>query len=188
VSDLQPWRNPRPAPHLPEIQPRLTKLLLPGWLLAWWPALVWAAVIFFMSTDMFSSDHTANVIAPIFRWLLPSMSEDQFSVLHHFIRKSAHFTEYSIFGLLLYRGVRGGRKGWRWTWGLAALSMAAGYSILDEIHQAFVISRTASPYDSLLDSLGAFFAIAALWLWFRLRPSKPAAETPSLAVPSSEPL
>src|SRR6266478_6068521 len=27
----------------------------------------------------------------------------------------------------------------------------------------------ASPYDSLLDSIGAFFAVCALWLWFRLR-------------------
>jgi VanZ family protein len=68
---------------------------------------------------------------------------------------------------LLYRGVRGDRKGWRWTWGLSALSVAAGYSIMDEIHQAFVASRTASPYDSLLDSIGAFFAFAALYFWFR---------------------
>jgi VanZ family protein len=99
----------------------------------------------------------------------PHLSEDQFDFIHHIIRKSAHFIEYFIFCLLIYRGVRGGRKGWRWTWGLAALSVAAGYSIMDEIHQAFVASRTASPYDSLLDSIGAFFACAALWLWFRLR-------------------
>ena len=188
MSDLQPWRNPRPAPHLPEIQPRLTKLLLPGWLLAWWPALLWAAVIFSMSTDTFSSDHTATIIAPIVRWFYPSMSDDQFALVHHLIRKSAHFTEYFIFGLLLYRGVRGGRKGWRWTWGLAALSMAAGYSILDEIHQAFVISRTASPYDSLLDSFGAFVAIAALWVWFRFSPPQPASvsSTTSAVATTSE--
>ena len=188
MSDLQPWRNPRPAPHLPDIQPRLPKLLLPGWLLAWWPALLWAAVIFSMSTDMFSADHTATIIAPIFRWLIPSMTDAQFSLVHHLIRKSAHFTEYFIFGLLIYRGVRGGRKGWRWTWALAALSVAAGYSALDEIHQAFVISRTASPYDSLIDSMGAFFAIAALWIWFRLRPSQPASATMPTVVPTSEPL
>jgi VanZ family protein len=51
---------------------------------------------------------------------------------------------------------------------------------MDEIPQAFVISRTASPYDSLLDSIGAFFAFAALWLWFRLRRAKlPAVEVPA---------
>ena len=188
MSDLQPWRNPRPAPHLPEIQPRLTKMLLQGWLLAWWPALLWAAVIFSMSTDTFSSDHTATVIAPIFRWLMPSMTDVQFNILHHFIRKTAHFAEYFVFGLLVYRGVRGAGKGWRWTWGLAALSVAAGYSALDEVHQAFVISRTASPYDSLLDSFGAFVAVAALWVWFRFSPSQPPSATPPTVATHAETL
>jgi VanZ family protein len=50
-----------------------------------------------------------------------------------------------------------------------ALFIASGYSVLDEIHQAFVASRQASPYDSLIDSTGAFFAFSVLWLWFRSR-------------------
>ncbi len=172
MSDSQPWRNPRPAPQLPEMQPRLHKLLLPAWLRAWWPAIAWAGVIFTLSTDSFSSEHTATVLSFFVKWLFPHLSEDQFRFIHHIIRKSAHFTEYFIFCILIYRGVRGDRKGWRWTWGIAALSVAAGYSILDEIHQAFVVSRTASPYDSLLDSIGAFFAFAVLWLWFRFRRPK----------------
>jgi VanZ family protein len=165
----QPWRNPRPAPQLPEMQPRLHKLLIPAWIRAWWPALAWACIIFTLSTDSFSSEHTASIFMPVVHWLIPSFAQDQLDFIHHIIRKSAHFTEYFIFCILIYRGVRGDRKGWRWTWGIAALSVAAGYSIMDEIHQAFVISRTASPYDSLLDSIGAFFAFAALYLWFRLR-------------------
>jgi len=122
-----------------------------------------------MSTDTFSSEHTRWVFEPILRWLDPSLTPNQFELIHHFIRKSAHFTEYFIFCLLLYRGVRGDRKGWRWTWGIAAFFCAAGYSVLDEIHQAFVASRTASPYDSLLDSIGAFAALIVLWMWFRRR-------------------
>jgi VanZ family protein len=168
----QPWRNPRPAPQLTEMQPRLHKLLIPAWLRAWWPAVVWAGVIFTFSTDTFSSDHTATVLSFFVKWLFPHLSPHQFKFIHHLIRKSAHFTEYFIFCLLLYRGFRGIRKGWHWTWGISALSVAAGYSIMDEIHQAFVASRTASPYDSLLDSLGAFFAFGVLWLWFRMRPKE----------------
>jgi len=122
-------------------------------------------------TDTFSSEHTGSVLRPILLWLVPSLTANQFELIHHLIRKCAHFTEYFIFCLLLYRGVRGNRKGWRWTWGLAALFCAAGYSALDEIHQAFVASRTASPYDSLLDSTGAFAALVALWVWFRRRRS-----------------
>jgi VanZ family protein len=151
------------------------------WLWAWWPAILWAVVIFVMSTDTFSSEHTASVFEPILRWLHPGMTKAQFLIIHHFIRKSAHFTEYFIFCLLIYRAVRGGRKGWRWTWGLAALLCAAGYSVLDETHQVFVASRTASPYDSLLDSTAAFVAVCVIWLWFRVRrkPDEPAPTGPA---------
>jgi VanZ family protein len=169
VAQDQPWRNPRPAPSLAEMQARMEPPHAWSWLRTWWPALAWAAVIFVLSTDSFSSEKTATFLDPVLRWLMPSMSKELFRVLHHFIRKSAHFTEYFIFCLLIYRGVRSGRTGWRWSWGLEALACAAGYSILDEIHQAFVASRMASAYDSLLDSIGAFFAVGVLWLWFRFR-------------------
>jgi VanZ family protein len=177
----QPWRNPRPAPQLPEVQPRLGRLLIPAWLRAWWPAVLWACFIFLMSTDSFSAEHTGSIIEPILRWFFPSITADQFDFIQHIIRKSAHFTEYFVFCLLLFRAVRGGRRGWHWSWGVTALVIAAGYGCLDEIHQAFVASRTASPYDSLLDSIGAFFAILALFAWFRFRKPAPPLPTPELS-------
>jgi VanZ family protein len=163
------------------MQPRLRGLPIFAWLRDWWPAFLWAGFIFVMSTDAFSTEHTGSVIVPILHWLFPALSADQIDVIHFYIRKTAHLTEYFVFGLFLYRAVRGIRKGWRWSWALTAWFIAAGYAALDEIHQAFVASRTASPYDSLLDSIGAFFAIAVLWLWFRR-------QKPTTAVAVSESL
>jgi VanZ family protein len=175
----EPWRNPRPAPNLDEVRHRVPpKSLIPAWLHAWWPALLWAVMIFSASTDTFSSEHTSRFIEPFFRWLLPSASDDRIDDIHFFIRKCAHTGEYFVFYLLLYRGIRGVRKGWHWSWAFAAWFMAAAYSALDEIHQSFIASRTASAWDSLLDSTGAFAGLLILFLFYlffrRPRPASPA--------------
>ncbi len=143
--------------------------------------MLWACFIFILSTDSFSSEHTGSIVEPILRWLFPAITRHQFEIIHHILRKSAHFTEYFVFCLLLFRAVRGARLGWHWSWGLTALAIAACYSCLDEVHQAFIASRTASPYDSLLDSIGAFFAFLALSAWFRFRRPAPPLPTPELS-------
>jgi VanZ family protein len=164
----EPWRNPRSAPSLEDAR-RRTPLFswILSWLRAWWPALLWAAVIFLASTDTFSAANTADFFHPIIRWFVPSLTEAQFASIHYFIRKSAHFTEYFIFFLFLYRGIRGARRGWHWSWAFAAWFIAAGYSALDEVHQSFEAYRTASAWDSLLDSTGALVALVVLFLFYR---------------------
>jgi VanZ family protein len=167
MSSSEPWLNPPPAPDLDEVRYRVPPpSFSPAWLRAWWPALLWSALIFFASTDTFSSSHTVLVIKPVLRWFIPFISDDRIDAIHFFIRKSAHFSEYFVFYLLLYRAIRGGRKGWRWSWGVAAWFIAAAYSVLDEFHQSFVASRTASPWDSLLDSTGALVALFVLFLFY----------------------
>ncbi|HTZ46944.1 MAG TPA: VanZ family protein [Verrucomicrobiae bacterium] len=148
---------------------------IPNWLRAWWPALAWAAFISIMSTDRFSAEHTSRIIEPILRWLIPAMSADTLELVHHLIRKSAHFTEYFVFFMLLYHGIRATRRTtrrWHWSWALIAWLIAALYSVLDEVHQIFVPSRGPSPWDSLLDSTGALFALLVLFFLYRrfLRP------------------
>jgi VanZ family protein len=168
MSTTEPWRNPRPAPNLDEVRQRIPpSAFLTAWLRAWWPALAWAAMIFVLSTDSFSANQTGHFFEPLLRWMFPSLTADQFDTIHHFIRKSAHFIEYFIFFLLLYRGVRGPRHGWHWSWALVAWLIAAAYSALDEIHQIFVPSRGPSPLDSLLDSTGALIALLVLFFLYR---------------------
>ena len=129
----------------------------------WFPVLAWASLIFMASTDTFSAANTSRVILPFLHLLLPQANSPTLEWLQFLIRKSAHFTEYFIFGLLLLRAVRGVRNGWNLRWALLALVIAAGYSALDEFHQSFVPSRTASPWDSLLDTFGAAAAQVVMW-------------------------
>ena len=135
----------------------------------WLPAIVWAILISWASTDLFSASHTSKYIIPALHWLFPRASAETLERLHSLIRKSVHLTEYFVFSFLLLRAIRGNHRGWRMHWAIVALTIAAGYSALDEFHQSFVPSRTASPWDSLLDTSGAAIAQVLLWLWFRVR-------------------
>ena len=144
---------------------------MPIWdrLKPWLPAILWAILISWASTDTFSASNTSTVIIPILHWLFPGASLQTLERMHFFIRKSAHFTEYFVFSVILVRSLRGKEHGWRMRWAILALAIAAGYSALDEFHQFFVPSRTASPWDSLLDTTGAAIAQVALGVWTKVR-------------------
>ncbi len=170
MSGSESWRNPPPAPELAGFGSRIPpRSLIPDWFLAWWPALLWAVFIFTGSTDTFSSEHTSRIIEPFLRWLIPSITVAHLQFAHHIIRKSAHFLEYFIFFLLLYRGLRGIRRGWHLAPALGAWLIAGAYAVLDEVHQAFIASRGAGGWDSLLDSISAFVALVVALLYYRLR-------------------
>ena len=139
----------------------------------WLPAIVWAGLISFLSTDLFSSDHTSVFIIPVLHRLIPQASAETLELMHAIIRKTAHFTEYLIFSILILHGLRGKNSGWKLRWAVWAAVLAAGYAGLDEFHQSFVPSRTASPWDALLDTAGASAGQIFLWLWHtaRVRPA-----------------
>jgi VanZ family protein len=138
------------------------------WLKPWWPALLWAVVIFTFSTGTFSSEHTSRIIIPFLRWLLPHSAPETLSMLHHLIRKCAHFVEYFILSLLVLRGIRAGRKEAHLGWALVAIGMVAGYAALDEFHQSFVAGRGPAVQDVLLDTAGGLAAqLAAAFFMLR---------------------
>ena len=131
----------------------------------WLPAIVWACVISGLSKDTFSSKHTSVFIIPLLRWLFPHAGAETLELMHAVVRKTAHVTEYFIFSIFLMVGLRGKDRVWKLRWAIWAVIIAAGYASLDEFHQSFVASRTASPWDALLDTTGAAAAQVVLWLW-----------------------
>jgi VanZ family protein len=94
-------------------------------LTVWLPVLVWAAVIFTLSS-------------------IPSLSTG-LGMWDTVLRKGAHVTEYAILGGLLYRAL--GREA-------LALAVGIAYAASDELHQHFVRGRHASPVDVAIDAVG----------------------------------
>ena len=97
-----------------------------------------------------------------------------------------HFVAYAILGGLFFRAWRATlpaqRRSWctdpqsgepvsrlrarLWTmrWSVLAVLSAAAAAAFDEWHQAFIPSRTSTPWDVLLDTLGAIFVQLVLMI------------------------
>lgn len=144
----------------------------------WWPAALWAAIMFYASTDTFSAENTSSSLAPFLQWLVPGITSEQQQAVNFLVRKFAHFAEYAILYPLVLRGVNAGRTDWSWRRAVGAWCIVAAYSGLDEFHQSFVPSRTASLWDSALDSTGGLAAMLAVFLALRYRPGHRATSDP----------
>jgi VanZ family protein len=135
-----------------------------GFLRYWLPIFVWLGVIFIGSTDLMSAEHTSRFIGPFLRWLRPDISAQAIAEVQFFVRKLAHLTEYGILAILTFRALRGGAKRVARIAVAAVIFFAAIVATSDEYHQSFVASRTASPFDVMIDLCGATVALAAYCL------------------------
>ena len=99
----------------------------------WVPVVVWAGVIFWFSS-------------------IPDLKTGR--ECDFLLRKIAHITEYFILTFLLYRAFRDSfsMNAFRLFMYPAVFSFL--YAISDEIHQYFVLTRSCSVQDVLIDSIG----------------------------------
>lgn len=134
-------------------------------LLYWIPAILVAALIALFSTHYFSNQQTGRVIIPMLHWLFPAATPRTLHLVHVGIRKMAHVTEFGLFSITVFHGIRGGRAGWRLSWALATLVIAVIYAGLDEWHQSFVPLREARVRDVALDAIGAALAQTLVWFY-----------------------
>jgi len=133
------------------------------------PLILWLGFISFASSGSFAASNTSRIIGPLVLWLFPNTSPETLLVIHMITRKVAHFTEYAILGLLAARAFRGSpRSGLRSRWFIVSLVLIIAYALIDEYHQSFVPSRTASIYDSFIDMAGGLTALIIVWRrgWF----------------------
>src|SRR5215212_11415258 len=118
------------------------------------PLLIWIAFISFASTGEFSADNTSLIIGPLLHWLVPRISPERLATIHFMVRKVAHFTEYAILAFLAARAFRNSFNMVAGRWLLLSVLLVVIYALLDEYHQSFVPSRTASLGDSFIDMMG----------------------------------
>ena len=99
----------------------------------WAPVLLWAAMIFTLSSipDLSTGLGSWDLVA----------------------RKVLHLAEYAVLGALLLRAV--GREP-------VALGLGSLYAASDEVHQHFVEGRTGSPIDWAIDTVGVALGILLL--------------------------
>jgi VanZ family protein len=113
----------------------------------WAPVVVWAALIFTLSS-FHSLPHP------------PRVSD-----------KHAHVGFYAVLSALLVRALAGAAwSGITTRVALAAFALATLYGVSDELHQRFVPGREASAADLFADSVGAAMAAGALRAWAIIRP------------------
>jgi VanZ family protein len=134
------------------------------------PLVLWMVFISFASTDEFSSINTSRIIRPLLLWFFPNLSEQRLAVVHFLTRKAAHFSEYALLGLLAGRTFyTSSHQFLRRFWFRMGLFLIVVYALLDEYHQSFVPSRTASIYDSGIDVAGGLAGLVIFGLWFQSR-------------------
>ena len=119
------------------------------------PLVAWLAFISYASSDEFSAENTSRIIGPLILWLFPHTTPETLAVIHFITRKIAHFTEYAILGFLAARAFRTSTQ----RWFLVSVCLVVVYALIDEYHQSFVPSRTASVFDSLIDMAGGLTAL-----------------------------
>lgn len=138
----------------------------------------WIVLNFIVSSDLFSSGRTAWMLT--FALGLLHLHVDRIELLNHLLRKCGHFTAYAILGGLFFRAWRISlpecwrrrragivemvRPLWALRWSALAIASAALAAAFDEWHQSFVPSRTSTPWDVGIDTLGAIFLQLILML------------------------
>lgn len=109
----------------------------------------WLVLIFLFSSDLFSAEHTEQVLV--------------YDFLNVFVRKCAHMVEYAILMYLWFRSLYTVRERFSRTV-IVSVVLSVLYAASDEWHQSFVPSRDGTITDVGWDATGAI--LMGLFLWY----------------------
>lgn len=125
--------------------------------IAWGLLIFWMALIFLMSNQPADiSNAQSNFILELIKRIGIPIKEQYVQVIITIIRKGAHFSEYTILGLLGYNVIRyyiSTRKA-----RFLALILVVIYACSDEFHQIFIPGRAGRFTDIIIDTCGGAFS------------------------------
>jgi len=151
---------------------------------AWLLVFAWIGVILMLSSGEFSAHQTSRIIGPLLDWLFPELPQATRALIHGFVRKGAHVTEYGILALLALRALRQSLHARPTPPALApglALGLVLIIASIDESGQARNAVRTGSPKDVAIDLCGGALALSIGW-WAEPRIRRRYRRTRSAAV------
>lgn len=108
---------------------------------------------------------TSRIVGPLLQFFFPDMPYETRQIIHGYVRKTAHFTEYAILAFFVVRALSlsspefARKRKWRY---LLAFIFVGAVASIDEFNQSFNSSRTSSFYDVMIDSGGGLFMIILL--------------------------
>jgi len=124
------------------------------------PLILWAGVIFFLSSGQGSMTETSRFIRPLIAFFFPSAPPDTFLLVHAFIRKAAHFVEYAVLAFFAARALSNSSINvLRNYWALFSFVLIVLVAAVDESNQSFNAARTGSIWDVFLDISGGLTII-----------------------------
>ena len=121
-------------------------------LLAWLPAILWAATLFFLSAQS-----SLPAIAPT----VPNFD------------KVEHFGAYGLLGILVFDAVRRSTTVALPKAALVAVLITSAYGASDEFHQSFVPNRSCDVWDWTADTIGGILSVA-VYAAYESRPNQKA--------------
>ena len=128
-------------------------------------ALLIAMLSFIWGNSLTNGTDSGEMSGQLMQWInsFLRLDEQGADMLHHAVRKMAHFTEFACLGLLLtwLFGMAGEKKGHLFC---AALLCAMAAACMDETIQVFVPDRGPSPIDIWIDTCGAAAGIVSLMI------------------------
>ena len=124
--------------------------------------------MFVLSSDYFSSARTAPLVSQFVFNAFPALSAVNLLLIEVLIRKLAHWIEYFILAVLLMRAFNTSTERTpknQIVWGLV---LGLLYAVVDEFHQSYVPSRTASSRDVLINAIGFFCGTLSFYTYLAI--------------------